>query len=1075
MKKQLCFILSILMASSVIAPCQSVIAAEAQRRDTSRFCSLVNNINNEYNSDSEIPVFSETEGNENGNLNYTENRLIVQTKKEIKNTEAIDSAYGLEYAVLQYDDKGTMLEEYEELTDRGYMVEKDKRFLLTADAADGSENEPSADWAYDITDTDYAKANANSDKEIVVGVFDTGVDYTNEDLADRITDTTINLSYSGERGDSMDDQGHGTAVASIIAKSTPDNVKIKPYKVMDSDGYATLSEVIAALEYILDEKDKPDVLNMSIGGYNFDGESSIETQLLAELIEQGVTVCVASGNDNIPVKYCTPADCETAITVGAFDNTNHICTFSNYGSEVDVAAPGYKINVIDFSTDKYTTNFTGTSAATPFVSAACAYILMQDPKLSPDEVEEKLKSSAVYMGDDERDYYGSGMLNFANLIDDKTESVQTPSVKGGLYNDTQTVEFNNIPEGTQLVYTLDKSIPSSTNGTIYSEPITVDNEMQMNYALIKDDKYASNISSQYYTVQYYLDGSEFEISDDGQITAYNGDKNNIVVPDTINGITPISVYKRVFSESKLTSIVLPNTIKELRNGAFRDSVDLKHIIARGITDLDSNIFRDCISLQDEVMPVLNEASGYVFYNCAKLHSIDFDKNVTYFASYCFAHSGLIEVNLTNFDNHYGSMNAFQGSTLMYCNAPILEKTSQYYFADCYFLQELNAPNIKQMDIGSIRDCYYLTEFETPNVETFYHGALAYSHIDTLYAPKCTHIQRGSSSMGLGQFAEIRVIDMPALVFDNDTIAYNQFYDMYVEELYLPSVTRMVFHSLTNLPNLKILYMPKVEEFYFPEVNSLGMIPARGPLEIVWIPSATDIENAWVHDTTKLLYAPNTTYLPLSYTDATIVVSEKLTDIKFQYPLEKEIFPTIIAPRGSRAEELAHEESDWDINFVDSDSMATALGGEIRTEDNGLRLGFTLDESTLGFDLSEYENLYSRITKEYGFVYTYNEVSDNTDTASWELRSDTEGSKLRKADRRDVDGDISHYNIVFTNIPSDHQDDLVSARAYVCIDGMYFYSDVTTRSYSSVANAILNDDEISQEIKDDVAASLNKTA
>ena len=110
---------------------------------------------------------------------------------------------------------------------------------------------------------------------------------------------------------------------------------------------------------------------------------------------------------------------------------------------------------------------------------------MQNPKLSPTEVKNEIKSSAIYMGEDEEDYYGSGMLNFPNLLVDKEYTAPTPSTIGGFYTDTQTVTFDNIPADTQLIYTLDKSIPSNSNGTIYTSPITIDNEMQLNYALIQ--------------------------------------------------------------------------------------------------------------------------------------------------------------------------------------------------------------------------------------------------------------------------------------------------------------------------------------------------------------------------------------------------------------------------------------------------------------------------------------------------------------------------------------------------------------------------------------------------------------
>ena len=525
MKKLISLTLSILMASSVIAPCQSVIAAEAQRRDVNRFCNLVTAINDEYEPESDS---RDAQYNEN-NPNATENRLIVKTKQDIKETESIDSVSGLDYTILQYEDKQSMEEAYDELSEKGYTVEKDRvlrvkdndiKNLRTMADDTGDTEEVSEMWAYESVMSDYAKAeierSSSYKNEVVVGVLDSGVDYNNELFDGRITDTTFNMSATGEANDCMDDNGHGTAVAAVIALSTPDNVKMKPYKIIDEEGYVTLSEFTAAMEIILASKDLPDIMNISLGGYLFEEEMSIETELVSRLVDKGVTVCVASGNDNLPTQYSTPADCEEAITVGAYDYTNHICSFSNYGEEVDIAAPGYNVYSIDLWSGKYYSDYSGTSFSCPFVSAACAYILMQNPKSDPNEVQEQLKKSAIYMGDDEKDYYGSGMLNFPNLLNDKKYDTPEPSLKSGFYQGDQTAEFNNIPEGTQLVYTLDKSIPSSTNGTVYSEPITIDNEMQMNYALIKGGKYVSNIESQYYTVQYVADENDFEITEDGK-------------------------------------------------------------------------------------------------------------------------------------------------------------------------------------------------------------------------------------------------------------------------------------------------------------------------------------------------------------------------------------------------------------------------------------------------------------------------------------------------------------------------------------------------------------------------------
>lgn len=144
-----------------------------------------------------------------------------------------------------------------------------------------------------------------------------------------------------------------------------------------------------------------------------------------------------------------------------------------------------------------------------------------------------------------------------------------------------------------------------------------------------------------------------------------------------------------------------------------------------------------------------------------------------------------------------------------------------------------------------------------------------------------------------------------------------------------------------------------------------------------------------------------------------------------------------------------------------------MGGQIRTRDNGLRFGFAFDEKSIGFDFKKYAQ-----SIDYGFVYTFESLDDkNAFQINDYLRENNSKVFVKSADKRNVDGTISTYNAVFTNIPKDHLDDKISARAYVNIDGMYFYSPVVTRSYSSVANAVLNDSTVSEEIKKEIENSL----
>lgn len=1080
MKRSLSLILSLTMLLAVLYPCQSAIAAEVERRSVTRFSSLVTELNTEYESDSD----SYEEKYNEDNPNACENRLIVQARSVKDDAGAVESMSGLEYTVLQYEDKQDMEAAYEKLSSEGYAVEKDrvlsvkdntvKNLRTMADEAEETE-EVSQTWAYESVMSDYAiseiEQSAAAEEEIVIGVLDSGIDYTHELFADRVTDTTFNMSESGGENDCMDDNGHGSAVAGIIALSTPDNVKIKPYKVIDADGYVSLSVFTAAMETILASNDLPDIMNISLGGYLFEENMSIETELVERLVARGVTVCIASGNDNLPVQYCTPADCETAITVGAYDYTDHICSFSNYGEKVDIAAPGYDVYTYDLYTeDHFTQQYNGqigTSFSCPFVSAPCAYILMQDPGLSPAEVKQQLKASAIDMGEDERPYYGAGMLNFPNLIEGKEFEAPQPDVKGGFYNDTQMVTFADIPAGTQLVYTLDKSIPSSTNGTVYTEPITIDNEMQLTFVLIKDGKYASNIFSQYYTIQYYMDESYFTINDSGLITSYTGDKNNIIVPDTINGIVPLNINADDMEGSKLTAVVLPDSVERIQN-TFRDCAELKYVTAKGVTRIDA-AFRNCYSLRTASMPKLSLINSRAFSMCSMMHDIDFGGSLESALARSFEYTGLLEVNFPNLKNELNtSSRLFANSSLLKCDIPIIERVD-HTFQECYFLQELNAPNLKRIKPYTFADCWFLTEMEFPSLEVVESSAFAYCYIDTIYAPKLTSFSK-DGTYGIAYQAFTRVMDFPEIT----EIPNNFIVSCYLEELYMENLLESTSSSCHNLPYLNVIYMPNVLEFNRIGYDSHYPLIGVGPREIVWIPSATEVDSGLHYaDTMKLFYAPSLTKISADNYNAAFVLSEKAQDVSIRFTREAYldgVAPTIIAPYGSAAQQAAISE---ECNFINSDSMGESLGGQIRTRDSGLRFGFIFDEKTLRFDISEYENLYPKISKEYGFVYTYDEVSESEKEANTQVRNGADGTYTLEAAKRNVEGSVSHYNAVFTGIPASHYDSRISARAYICIDGMYFYSPVTTRSFNDVANSIVNDDTMDPNTRSEVYNLINR--
>lgn len=154
----------------------------------------------------------------------------------------------------------------------------------------------------------------------------------------------------------------------------------------------------------------------------------------------------------------------------------------------------------------------------------------------------------------------------------------------------------------------------------------------------------------------------------------------------------------------------------------------------------------------------------------------------------------------------------------------------------------------------------------------------------------------------------------------------------------------------------------------------------------------------------------------------------------------------------------------------SDSLADALGAQIRTGDNGLRFGFQMNVQKI--DL--YSIVLSATDASFGFVYTYDSLDGKTDAEKNNiLRAGASGVHTRTTDNYYSQGFYIRYNAVFTDIPQNNLNDELSIRGYFCVDGMYFYSDIITRSYSEVASAVLADDSVEQGIKDSVRLSLGE--
>ncbi len=190
-----------------------------------------------------------------------------------------------------------------------------------------------------------------------------------------------------------DCNGHGTHVAGTVAGSTYGVAKgatVHAVRVLGCNGSGSNSGVIAGMDWVAQNAQFPAVANMSLGG----GASQSTDDAVSNMRSAGVTVVVAAGNDNQNACYSSPARSSDAITVGSTTSSDSRSSFSNYGSCVDVFAPGSSITSAWYTSNSATNTINGTSMASPHVAGIAALYLSDNPGASPSQVENAIYSSA---------------------------------------------------------------------------------------------------------------------------------------------------------------------------------------------------------------------------------------------------------------------------------------------------------------------------------------------------------------------------------------------------------------------------------------------------------------------------------------------------------------------------------------------------------------------------------------------------------------------------------------------------------------------------------------------------------
>ncbi|CAM5448926.1 S8 family peptidase [Streptomyces narbonensis] len=224
-------------------------------------------------------------------------------------------------------------------------------------------------------------------------VIDTGVRVSHAQFGGRAVN-----GYDAVDGDTVaqDGNGHGTHVATTIAGSTygvAKAAKIVAVRVLDNAGSGTTAGVIAGIDWVTSHHTAgaPAVANLSLGG----GASTALDNAVKNSIADGVTYAVAAGNSGVNASSSSPARVAAAITVGATSNTDAKASWSNYGSVLDLFAPGVSITAGWHTSDTATNTISGTSMATPHVAGAAAVYLAGHTSATPAQVATALVNGST--------------------------------------------------------------------------------------------------------------------------------------------------------------------------------------------------------------------------------------------------------------------------------------------------------------------------------------------------------------------------------------------------------------------------------------------------------------------------------------------------------------------------------------------------------------------------------------------------------------------------------------------------------------------------------------------------------